>query len=91
MNDIYSPIDESQQLYGVFYIYTDDSELNSYKMEPIGLNFFNRPGAQNGFALKMSHNADLNSMRNVKKIFSGMTKMRRKQFFNEPTRKEIIP
>ena len=69
VNDIYSPIDESQQLYGVFYIYTDDSELNSYKMEPIGLNFFNRPGAQNGFALKMSHNADLNSMRNVKKIF----------------------
>lgn len=39
VNDIYSPIDESQQLYGVFYIYTDDSELNSYKMEPIGLNF----------------------------------------------------
>ncbi len=38
-------------------------------MEPIGLNFFNRPGAQNGFGLKMSHNADLNSMRNVKKIF----------------------
>lgn len=69
VNDIYSPIGESQQAYGVFYIYKSDPDIKDHNMEPIGLNFFNRPGAQNGFALKMSHNVDLNSMKNVKKIF----------------------
>lgn len=71
VNSTYSPIDESLHAYGVFYIYKSDPDpdVDDHNMEPLGLNYFNRPGAQNGFAIKMSHDDDLNSMTNVEKIF----------------------
>ena len=71
--DQYSVINPSHSLtncYGVFYIYRNDynssSRQNAY---PIGLHYFNRPGAQSGFALPMKNNQNLNELPNCQKIF----------------------
>lgn len=81
-SDTYSPKVDTQDSYGVYYIYTNDSEKDDLNIEPIGLHYFNRPGAQNGFALKLNENEDLNNLKNVKKIFFKHDEMASKTVFS---------
>lgn len=65
-DDSYSPY-LGENKYGVLY-YSDFSSLGN-KMEVIGLNFFNRPGRQSGFAYRMGKNENLNDNSAFHKIF----------------------
>lgn len=69
----YIPIIEKtkENTFGVFYIY-NSSEKNAeeqIEVRPIGLHYFNRPGAQGGYVVEMEKAKNLNDLRAVKKIF----------------------
>lgn len=69
----YIPIVEKtkENTFGVFYI-CNSSEKDTdgqFEVRPIGLHYFNRPGAQCGYAFEMKKARNLNNLRTVKKIF----------------------
>lgn len=68
--DHYCPIlsTNSVNAYGVLY-YNEQQNTYNPVIRPIGLHYFNRPGAQSGFALYMDKNADLNKDASIKRIF----------------------
>ena len=74
----YMPIiisDESvfSQRYGVLYRidcdYHDGRDCNNDNIYPIGLQYFNRPGKQSGYARLMDDHKNLHEVENLKKIF----------------------
>lgn len=64
----YKPIDPEKDgcLYGVLYI---SDFLSDENLQPIGLNYFNRPGAQEAYAYRLKRQENLNLKSDIKKIF----------------------
>lgn len=61
-----APLDD---LYGVLY-YCDDVQYEADMcFRPLGMHYFNRPGAQSGFAFDPKNERDLNKLPHIKKIF----------------------
>lgn len=73
IDGLYIPIVEKtrKNTFGVFYIYNWDGKETDgqFEVRPIGLHYFNRPGAQSGFAFEMKKARNLNDLHVVKKIF----------------------
>ena len=66
VNNTYEPVyPDKDNRYGILYI----ADPSNPEMHAIGLQYFNRPGAQSGFALRMTPNQDLNQLPTIRKIF----------------------
>lgn len=66
----YLPIVEKDFMdrFGVFYIY-DNCKKTSVEAKPIGMHYFNRPGVQGAYALKMCKGQNLNEQAGIRKLF----------------------
>lgn len=64
------PGENLTERFGVFYIYQNNYNQSDWQNAyPIGLHYFNRPGAQSGFALPMEKEQNLNALPHCTKIF----------------------
>lgn len=74
ITDTYAPYipNENSKLedrYGVLYYYNVMDSNFDTNSRPLGMSFFNRPGAQSGYAYTLSNNKDLNLETRIKKLF----------------------
>ncbi|MBQ2857925.1 MAG: FRG domain-containing protein [Bacteroidaceae bacterium] len=68
--NVIRPSNNWEENFGVFYVYQNDyNQSDRQNAYPIGLHYFNRPGAQSGFALPMIKGQNLNTLPFCKKIF----------------------
>ena len=61
-----APLDD---LYGVLYYCDDVQYEDGLDFRPLGMHYFNRPGAQSEFAFDPKNERDLNKLPYIKKIF----------------------